>query len=103
MLSRPYLDPRVPPVDAFVALARPKHVETVMIAGKVVLEEGRFPGFDEAAIEEQLASVANRDPGPAQKAFASLMDALKPHIARYYEAWPAEPAFESFYRVNRRC
>lgn len=101
-LSRPYLDPRVPPIDALIALARPRHVETVMIAGRVVLEQGQFRGIDEAGVEEQLASIAARGFDPGQKDFAALMDDLKPHIARYYEMWPDEPRFDSFYRVNRR-
>ncbi|MFO0996173.1 MAG: amidohydrolase family protein [Alphaproteobacteria bacterium] len=101
-LSHPYLDPRVSPIDGLIALARPKHVDTVMIAGKLVLEKGRFRGVDEAGIEAQLAAVAARGPDSAHQAFAALIDELKPHIARYYETWALEPAPASFYQVNRR-
>src|SRR4029078_12421580 len=57
-LGTPYLDPVTAPIDAVVHRARAAHVETVMVAGEVVLDRGRFNRVDRPAATAPLAAPA---------------------------------------------
>lgn len=53
-LDRPELIPTTNMIRNLFYAARSKSVHTVIVDGKVVLEEGRFPGLDEAAMLSQI-------------------------------------------------
>jgi 5-methylthioadenosine/S-adenosylhomocysteine deaminase len=45
--ARPHLTPLHDPVSALVYAARASDVDTVLVNGKIVLQAGALPGFDE--------------------------------------------------------
>jgi cytosine/adenosine deaminase-related metal-dependent hydrolase len=66
---------------AILGLARPKHVDTVLIGGRVVLRDGAFTEVDEAAVRRELESAleAWRAAPPVDRLWE-----LRPYLARYY-------------------
>jgi 5-methylthioadenosine/S-adenosylhomocysteine deaminase len=86
-LCAPYLAPDVHPVTAFVHLAKPAHVDTVLVAGEPILTGGRIANIDEDAVALELAAVAAKPASAAFEVFAATLSELKPYVARYYEGW----------------
>jgi cytosine/adenosine deaminase-related metal-dependent hydrolase len=100
-VESPYLDPSVAPLDALVARARSRDVNTVMVGGRVVYQDGRFPGIDEdgivGALRERLAGPVP----PELEANRRLVEELEPHVVRFYDDWEL-PMGSSFERRNAR-
>ncbi|MGH6953889.1 MAG: amidohydrolase family protein, partial [Alphaproteobacteria bacterium] len=101
-LSRPYLDERVHVVDALVSLGRPEHVDSVMIAGRLVLSGGRFVTLDEESVARELAAVAKAGLTPAVGELASLARDLRPHLTRYYDERASGDGASPYYAINSR-
>ena len=101
-MTAPHIAPNVDPVDALLHLARPAHVDSVMIAGELVLDHGRFPGIDEDGVARRLAEVAARPRHSAESELTRLVRELRPHIDAHYAEWP-DTTGEPFAMVNSRA
>jgi 5-methylthioadenosine/S-adenosylhomocysteine deaminase len=86
-VAQPYLDPDVPVVDALVHRGRPAGVRTVIVAGEVVLRDGKSTRLDKAAIMEELAASLRAPLTPAEQRRREVAPQLFPHVARFYEGW----------------
>ncbi|MBI4236164.1 MAG: amidohydrolase family protein [Chloroflexi bacterium] len=94
-LASPYLDEEVDPLEALLARARARDVEAVMIDGRVVYQDGRFPGLDEEGIVKEIR---DQVAGPVPETIRQrrrLAQELEPHIRRFYAGWelPAAPLY----------
>jgi 5-methylthioadenosine/S-adenosylhomocysteine deaminase len=94
-----YLDPRTDVVDALVYRARGTHVDTVLVAGEVLLRDGRFTKLDEDEIVARLAENAAAAPTPHVARLLAVLDELRPHVHRLFTGWP-EPDFQPAYVVD---
>jgi len=101
-MTYPHLDEAVHPVEAFVHLAQAHHIDTVIAAGETLLHEGRFTRIDESAVAAELAAVAATAPSAPYREFSHTLQALGPHLARHYEAWPTDRGTSPFYVANGR-
>jgi guanine deaminase len=89
LYGSPYLNPSAPPDDVVVRRATASDVDHVLVAGRLVIEDGRAVGIDEAALERRVAASLEgvyEQLDSADAAFAQL----EPHIASFYRAWEAE-------------
>ncbi len=86
-MTAPYIAPGSDPIEALLQLGQANHVDTVMIAGRVILASGRFTTLDEEAIAAELGSIAAADPPDRVIRFNALMADLRPHVAAFYEDW----------------
>jgi len=86
-IAQPYLDPDVPIVDALVHRGRTAGVRTVIVAGEVVLRDGKSTRLDKAAIMEELAASLRAPFTPAEQRRREVAPLLLPHVARYYDGW----------------
>src|SRR5438552_5363147 len=82
-IAAPYLAPDTPPVDAVVHRARAAAVDTVMVAGEVVLEGGRFTRVDKAAVLEELAASLRAPLLPEEERRRRLSREIFPHVQRF--------------------
>ncbi len=98
----PHVDPVHDPVDVLLYRGLGRHVRTVMVAGRIVVQDGRVLTLDEASIGRRLATAASRPRTDAEKEFVRVMDVLKGHVIEYYKGWSEEPRFDPFYKVNSR-
>ena len=86
-VSSPVLDADVDVLDALVARARSRDVDTVIIGGEPVLRDGSFTQLDEDAVREEIRE-ALRGPLPpdvAERRQLSLE--IEPYIRRFYADW----------------
>jgi 5-methylthioadenosine/S-adenosylhomocysteine deaminase len=89
----PYQDASTPLLDVIVMRARAKAVETVMVAGEVIYNEGRFVRLDRAVILSEIADAFARPLSDAENARRRLAEAVFPHVRAFYDRWlPKTPA-----------
>ena len=95
----PWTAPEVDPLELIVLRARPRDVRSVLVAGKLVCDQGSVLGFDEEALARELAERLSHQPfaGDAARTVAELM----PHVAAWYGAWP-QPERQPHIAYNSR-
>jgi len=101
-VAHPYLEPGTPVLDAVVHRARASAIDTVLVAGQVVLRDGRVAGVDKAAVLEELAAALGRPLTPEEEHRRRLSCALFPHVRRFYAGWLDPESFDPFYRQSSR-
>jgi cytosine/adenosine deaminase-related metal-dependent hydrolase len=101
-VAAPYLHPDTAPVDAIVHRARTGAVDTVMVAGEVVLEGGRFTQVDKAAVLEELAASLRAPLRPEEERRQRLSREIFPHVQRFYDDWLSSARHEPFYAPSSR-
>jgi cytosine/adenosine deaminase-related metal-dependent hydrolase len=89
-IAEPYLDPAVPVVDALLHRARPAGVRTVIVAGEVVLRDGRSTRLDKRAFMDELAASLRVPLSAAEQRRREVAGQLLPHVARFYDGWLSE-------------
>ena len=83
----PYLSPDVPILDALVQRARSTGVDTVMIAGEVILHERRFTRVNKGEILSEFAAQLRRPLSAADIANQQLGVDLLAEARRFYEGY----------------
>ena len=89
-LAAPYLDADVPVLDAVLHRARSRDVETVMIAGEVVLRDRRFTRVNKEEVLAELAARLRVPLRPDELERRELSRRLFPHVERFYRDWILE-------------
>ena len=74
----------------------------VMVAGEVVLRDGRFTRIDREAALEELAASLRVDLKPEEERRRRLSREVFPVVKRFYEGWLDEDARQPFYRPSSR-
>ena len=86
-----------PPLDVILDRASASDIDSVMVAGRLVLDEGRITSVDEPALRSRLSEAAERllgGAGPDSEA-VGLGDEVEPYVFDFYRPWtscPVEPA-----------
>ena len=101
-VAGPYLDPDTTPVDAVVHRARAAAVDTVMVAGDVVFEHGRFTRVDKAAVLEELAASLRAPRRPEEERRRRLSREIFPHVQSFYDGWLSATYHDPFYAPSSR-
>ena len=102
-IAHPYLDPDTSVVDAVVHRAKTSGVALVMVAGEVVLRDGRFTRVDKEAVLRELAASLSVPLTPEEQARRSLSREVFPVVKRFYDGWLDESARMPFYRPSSRA
>lgn len=84
----------------FLQYLEPEDIRTVMIDGRIIMDERRILTADEDALASELKSAfpAMRD---YFKRNLPLMDELEPYVSSYFKRWDTEP-LRSAYQYNAR-
>jgi 5-methylthioadenosine/S-adenosylhomocysteine deaminase len=98
----PFVDPSHDPIETFLYRGLGRNVHTVMVNGRVVVEDGRLLTLDEEAVSARLAEAASRPRTEKEEELVRMMDELRRHVVRYYGGWTEEVETAPFYRVNSR-
>ena len=101
-MCHPFVDPSNDPIDVLLYRGLGKHVHTVMVNGRIVLQDGKLLTVDEEAIASRLAEAASRPRTDKEKALVQAMDELKHNVIRYYEGWAKKTRTEPFFMTNSR-
>ncbi|MDA1097210.1 MAG: amidohydrolase family protein [Chloroflexi bacterium] len=99
-VSTPYLDEDLDPLEALVARARGRDVEVVMIDGQIVFRDGEFPGIDDDAVQQEIASQLSTTIPEEVAARRRLAHEITPHVRRFFAGWelPDGASIEPYYR-----
>jgi cytosine/adenosine deaminase-related metal-dependent hydrolase len=98
-ITWPWLSPDANPLEVMLMRAKATDVDTVLVNGNIVLQDGQPTGFDlnavGAALAEELAASANR------QAYRDLFAEVRPYIESWYAAWQV-PGLEPYAMFNSR-
>jgi cytosine/adenosine deaminase-related metal-dependent hydrolase len=98
----PFVDPSHDPIEVLLYRGRGSHVHTVMVNGRVVLQDGKLLTLNEETLGSRLAEAASRPRTEKEKAFVEIMDELKKHVAQYYQEWSGKVTVEPYFQTNSR-
>jgi 5-methylthioadenosine/S-adenosylhomocysteine deaminase len=98
----PWIEPRLDPVEGFVQRALGEDVRTVIIGGRLVMEDRRVLSIDVAALHREVREVCARPLPPEQVARAEMLARIKPYAQAWYRAWHVGMVASPFYTVNSR-
>ena len=97
----PWLDPRSDIAEAFVQRAMGEDVRTVVVGGKVLLEDGEFRSMDVPALFREVRTFCEQGLPAEHRARAEMLARIKPHVQRWYEGWEDGMVSEPYYREQQ--
>ena len=98
----PFVDPSHDPTEVLLYRGRGSHVHTVMVNGRVVLQEGKLLTLNEETVGSRLAEAASRPRTDKETALVDMMDELRKHVTAYYAGWPGKVRTEPYFRLNSK-
>jgi 5-methylthioadenosine/S-adenosylhomocysteine deaminase len=100
-LAGPYLDAAVPVVEALLRRGKARHVQTVLVGGRVVYDGGRFL-LDRDQVHGALAERMTQPPTAAELRRRALGEAVARHLPAVYERYSGPAGLTAFYPSNAR-
>lgn len=100
VLHDPWCAPGLSIAEAFLHRAMGADVDTVVIGGRVVMEDRHFRTIDVPALYREIRKAA-RPITAIQRRRAEMLRRLKPHVQAWYAGWLDAPA-DPFYVLNSR-
>jgi len=101
-ISYPYLDSEVPVLDAVIQRAKMEGVQTVITAGEIIYQDGKFTRLDRDAALRQLSDILKRPLSGEEIERRRLAKAVFPHVKAFYEGYCDLDAYAPYYRQNSR-
>jgi cytosine/adenosine deaminase-related metal-dependent hydrolase len=99
-ISYPYLDAETPLVDAVVQRAKTGGVRTVLCAGEVIYDDGRFTRVDRDGALRALHDDLSRALADDEVERRKLSKALLPHVREFYAGYYDPAEHQPFYRPS---
>lgn len=88
--------------ELFVHRAKGTDVNTVIVNGKVIMEERKFLTIDIDLLYKEVCKQSKKGLSSRQKEFADQYQRIKPYYYKWYKDWLKEIDFEPFYIMNSR-
>ena len=98
----PWIDPEFDIAEAFVERAMGADVATVVVGGKVVIEDHRPQTIDVDGLYREVRAFCAKGLRPEQRVRADLLARIKPYVQTWYDTWHRGMADQPFYLVNGR-
>ncbi|MCX5912820.1 MAG: amidohydrolase family protein, partial [Deltaproteobacteria bacterium] len=98
----PFVDPSHDPIEVLLYRGKGSDVHTVMVGGRIVVEEGRVLTMDEEDLGKKLTDAASRPRNEEEKALSRAVDELRAQVVRYYQDWTKKVEIEPYFSVNSR-
>jgi cytosine/adenosine deaminase-related metal-dependent hydrolase len=98
----PWIDPEFDIAEAFVERGMGADVATVVVGGKILVEDHRPRTIDVDGLYREVRAFCARGLTPEQRARADLLARIKPHVQAWYGSWHHDVVEQPFYRVNSR-
>jgi 5-methylthioadenosine/S-adenosylhomocysteine deaminase len=83
----PWIDPEFEIADAFVERAMGADVATVVIGGKIVVENHQPRTIDVEGLYREVRAFCAKGLTPEQRARADLLQKIKPYVQAWYGNW----------------
>jgi len=101
-ISYPYLDAETPVLDAVIQRAKTEGVKTVMVAGEILYQDGRFIRIDRDDAVRQLCEIMKRPLSGAELERRLLSKAVFPHVRAFYDGYCDADSHVPYYRQSSR-
>jgi len=101
IMEDPWISPELNIAEIFVHRAKGVHVNTVIVGGKVVMEDRRVLTVDVDELYEAVRKQAAKGIGSPQRQFAENLQKIKPYYHKWYQDW-IKMDFNPFYVLNSR-
>jgi hypothetical protein len=98
----PWIDPEFDIADAFVERAMGADVATVVIGGKIVVENHQPRTIDVEGLYARCARSVRRASPPEQRVRGDLLRKIKPYVQAWYGTRHENMLDQPYYRVNSR-
>ena len=102
-ISYPYLDSETSVLDAVIQRAKMEGVKTVIVAGEIVYQDGKFTRLDRDAALRQLSDILKRPLSGEEIERRRLAKAVFPHVKAFYDGYCDLDAYAPYYRQNSRA
>lgn len=103
ILDAPWTSPDADLLETLVLRAKGSHVRTVVVGGKVIIEDGRIVGYDVEALFAEVRQFCARGLSDAQRARQDTIRRLIPPHQRWHNAMLEYlETTQPFYRLNGR-
>src|SRR3954470_13203514 len=100
--NEPWLDPRSDIVEAFVQRSMGSDVNTVVIGGRVAMQERELKLLDVKALFAEVREFCSKGLPEEHRKRADMLARIKPYAQKWYPGWHDKMVNEPFYRVNSR-
>jgi len=101
IMEDPWISPNLNIAEIFLHRAKGAHVNTVIVGGKVVMEDRKFLSVDVGQLYKEVRKQADKGISPQQRHFAETLQKIKPYYHKWYEGWE-KLDFKPFYVMNSR-
>ncbi len=101
MLNSPWMSDQTGIADIFIHRALGTDVASVIIGGRLVMEDRKITTLDEEALYREVRKAADKGITSAMRRQAETLQQLKPYCQSWYNTW-LEPEQHAFYQVNSR-
>ena len=99
-MCAPFVDPSHDPIDVLLYRGVGRHVHTVMVDGRIVVEDGHLLTVDEEQLGRRLAESASRSRTPEEEDRAAMLDVLKEHLKAHYRGWSEKLDAAPYFKIN---
>jgi 5-methylthioadenosine/S-adenosylhomocysteine deaminase len=99
-ISYPYLDADIPVLDAVLQRAKTEGVKTVIAAGEILYQDGKFTKVDRHGALRQLSELLKRPLNLDEIERRQLSKAVLPHVKSFYDGYYDANAHVPFYRQS---
>jgi 5-methylthioadenosine/S-adenosylhomocysteine deaminase len=100
--NEPWLDPRSDIVEAFVQRAMGSDVDTVVVGGRVAMQDKALKMLDTGALFREVREFCSKGLTEEHRKRADMLARIKPYAQKWYKGWDEPVVKEPFYRVNSR-
>lgn len=100
ILEDPWTSPEANLANVIMHRALGRHVDTVVVGGKLIMEHRQFKTVDVDALYREAAAQAAQGRTPEQEAYRDLLQSIKPYYVRWYNNWLTEQKIDPFYPLN---
>jgi cytosine/adenosine deaminase-related metal-dependent hydrolase len=98
----PFVDSGHDPIEVLLFRGKGSHVHTVIVDGRIVVENGKLQPLDEEVAGKRLAEEASRPRTEKEKELLEVLDELKRHVIRYYQGWTKKAETKPYFAINSR-
>jgi cytosine/adenosine deaminase-related metal-dependent hydrolase len=98
--NQPWLDPRSDIVEAIVQRAMGGDVDTVVIGGRVAMQDRQFRLLDVDALFAEVREFCAKGLPEEHRKRADALARIKPYVQKWYRGWDEQMVNKPFYRVN---
>jgi 5-methylthioadenosine/S-adenosylhomocysteine deaminase len=98
-ITSPWIAPEANPLHVVLMRARAADVDTVLVNGQIVLQNGQPTGFDLQAVGQEIANQMNAAANQSEN--RSLVAELLPYLKQWYASWTI-PELSPYATFNSR-